>query len=333
MSAAKALAETPRRKPPGSLDISGAPATIPTLAWPRAIHYSDLSRTARQVWMVLCDLRSVQNFCYPTLRFIAERCQLSIRTIQRAMEELQSKSWICSPEGKAGGRPSNKRGKDEGSVLYHLHPDGMSCGLAKTERQPARRTRPDVAERNRKRARAEIATPVKAHNHDKLSCFSAVETMTTCHTFHFETMTSAPKNHDICAMPYKEVTAKNCLVAAAAAAFPTRIREPDAGNGELTPNELSEIKRIEQRTGVRIDGLDALRLKAGVEQANLTLAHLRWFLRDERFVGARSPTAVLLTIARDFRERVKGIEWPECLDEVPDPSTRPGLTAEEIVLL
>jgi hypothetical protein len=102
--------------------------------------------------------------------------------------------------------------------------------------------------------------------------------------------------------PYKEIKK------AAAAAFAI---SPPGETKSLTPEELAEIRRIAESTKIQIDGKDALRLKAGVDQANLTLAHLRWFLADEKFAGARSPRAVLLTIAKEFRERAQGIIWPD----------------------
>lgn len=137
---------------------------------------------------------------------------------------------------------------------------------------------------------------------------------------HYQNGGLGSENH----YPYKEIKA--------AAALPTRIQERDVGSGGLTPEELAEIQRIEQRTGVQIDRKDALRLKTDVERANLTLAHLRWFLRDERFASARSPVAVLLTIAREFRERTAGLKWPACLDDIEPRAMRPGLTGEEISL-
>ena|GEM_PF-3370011 len=97
----------------------------------------------------------------------------------------------------------------------------------------------------------------------------------------------------------------------------------------MTVADLGEIKRIEQHAGVRIDGKDARRLKAGAERANLTLAHLRWFLNDEKFAGARSRIAVPLTIAKEFRERSENIRWPEIIDQ---PEAR-GITAKEILRL
>jgi len=122
--------------------------------------------------------------------------------------------------------------------------------------------------------------------------------------------------------PYKESNK------AAAAAF---FISPPAEKETLTSDELAEIRRIAESTKIRIDGKDALRLKAGVAAANLTLAHLRWFLADEKFAGARSPRAVLLTIAREFRERAEGITWPESLDDRPHGRT--GLTRDEILRL
>jgi hypothetical protein len=69
-----------------------------------------------------------------------------------------------------------------------------------------------------------------------------------------------------------------------------------------------------------------------VDQANLTLAHLRWFLSDDKFAGARSPRAVLLTIAKEFRERAQGIIWPDSLDAQPPPGPK-GLTKDQILCL
>jgi hypothetical protein len=116
---------------------------------------------------------------------------------------------------------------------------------------------------------------------------------------------------------------------AAAAAAASRAGPLDKTEN-LTTEECAEIQRIAESANVRIDGKDALVLKAGAEKANLTLAHLRWFLADEKFASARNPRAVLLTIAREFPERAVGISWPDSLDAQPPPSPK-GLTREQIL--
>jgi hypothetical protein len=103
-------------------------------------------------------------------------------------------------------------------------------------------------------------------------------------------------------------------------------REPTREDSALTPAEWAEVRRIEQHAGVQLDGKNAAVLKAGAEGANLTLSHLRWFLGKETFAAARNRTAVLLTIAREFRERAEGMEWPADLNGVRE---KRGLTREE----
>ena len=82
----------------------------------------------------------------------------------------------------------------------------------------------------------------------------------------------------------------------------------------LSSEDRLEVRRLSELAAVQIDGQEALKLKAGVEAAQLSLAHLRRFLRHERFSGARDRKAVLPAIARDFRIRSDGIEWPESLE-------------------
>lgn len=103
----------------------------------------------------------------------------------------------------------------------------------------------------------------------------------------------------------------------------------------LTEPEWAEVRRIGAGLGVQIDGKNAMALKRAAEQADLTLSHLRWFLRDETFSGARNRIAVLLAIAREFPERSKGINWPPNLnlgaqDLGTQVSVRRGLKAGEI---
>jgi hypothetical protein len=123
--------------------------------------------------------------------------------------------------------------------------------------------------------------------------------------------------------PYKETNK-------AAAAAPSNSSKPNPE--QLSTEDRSEIDRIAKSAGIRIDGKDALRLKCFVLEADLTLAHLRWFLADEKFNGARSPRAVLLTIAKEFRQRAEGVRWPDSFELHVAAETR-GLTSQEILNL
>lgn len=103
--------------------------------------------------------------------------------------------------------------------------------------------------------------------------------------------------------PYKEINK-----AAAAAA--------------LTAEEWTEVRRIEQHTDVKLDGKGAAALKAGAIEAELTLTHLRWFVQQSSFASARNRLAVLLTMAKQFRERAQGVEWPSTFDCEPSGNRR-----------
>lgn len=96
-----------------------------TLAQPRHVRDSDLSRTERQVWFVLCDHRNKGNVCFPRVETIAKECCISVRSVQRAIQELLRKGWICMPNGDAGGRGN--------ATVYHLHADGHPCHRPKSE--------------------------------------------------------------------------------------------------------------------------------------------------------------------------------------------------------
>jgi hypothetical protein len=100
--------------------------------------------------------------------------------------------------------------------------------------------------------------------------------------------------------PYKEIET---------AAAERSDHELELDVSALTDSEWAEVRRIGALLGVQIDGKNATVLKGAAQHAGLTLSHLRWFLRNETFSGAKNRMAVLLTIVKEFRERATGIVW------------------------
>jgi DNA-binding MarR family transcriptional regulator len=56
---------------------------------------------------------------WPKVPTLARRMKVTVRTVQRALEELAAEGWIGTPFGDAGGAREG--------VVYHLHPDGRAC--------------------------------------------------------------------------------------------------------------------------------------------------------------------------------------------------------------
>lgn len=293
---------------------------------------SDIKSTARHVFGALCEYANCDRAmwpswvqsdfvgfaAWPSIGKIAEVTGLGERTIQEALHLLENAGAIACLYRSKGGAPTRSQHEPGKSSCYGLTPHLVHRYKENESEKPL--ITPQVM-RGSSDSNAEKvgATPQVAHR-------SQPEPRTSCTVTTQEPRSTCTPN-PAAGAPYVFIE----KTAAAAAVGPTQIRAPDRQLGELTADELAEIKRIEAKTGVRIDGMDALRLKAGVEQADLTLAHLRWFLRDERFVGARSPTAVLLTIAREFRERSRGMEWPDRLDDAESFAERPGFRGKEIL--
>jgi hypothetical protein len=88
----------------------------------RDVETSALKRTACQLYGTLCDCldHSVYTgLAWPKVETLARRLKVSIRTVQRGLDDLLATGWIGTPFGDGGG-------SREG-VVYHLHPDAKSC--------------------------------------------------------------------------------------------------------------------------------------------------------------------------------------------------------------
>jgi hypothetical protein len=104
------------RKPP-SAEGTGEPR-----AHRRDVENSPLKRTACQVYGALCDCLDHSRYTglvWPKSETLARRLHITVRTVQRGLEELVSAGWVGTPCGDSGG-------SREG-VLYHLHPNGTPC--------------------------------------------------------------------------------------------------------------------------------------------------------------------------------------------------------------
>jgi len=138
-------------------------------AQPRHIEKSDCSRTAVQTWGKLCDRRNGANEAFVTMPELAAACIVSVRTAQRAIEELLQKGWLCKPNGDRGGRPRERKADSKPASTFHLHPFGKGCRVVPVE-SIQRRPPPDMVEVNRRRWGIERLTR-ETRNDDRLSWF------------------------------------------------------------------------------------------------------------------------------------------------------------------
>lgn len=75
----------------------------------QAVYNSDLSHRARVVYMCLKDHADKQGVCWPGIRTIMRELNLSRRTVQRALKELEQSGLIKrTPRYREnGGRSSD----------------------------------------------------------------------------------------------------------------------------------------------------------------------------------------------------------------------------------
>jgi hypothetical protein len=298
---ATAVKLTSLKKPNASAD--GAILRPPRL---RDLIGTSTGSTARIVFAALCEYANPRNemwppgapksegfAAWPSIQTLMSLTGLSDRAVQIALRDLEAANAIqCIYRSQGGGSEKGDRKKRTSTSCYLLTPNSVHREQHAEEIVTPNDVPPD-----------EDVTPKQIHPLPRTTCPPPPEP-------------GSPN-----------VFSKGSNAAAAAAA--SRAGPLDKTE-KLTTEDLAEIRRIEESTKIRIDGKDALLLKAGAIHAKLTLAHLRWFLADEKFPSARNPRAVLLTIAREFRERAIGIDWPDSLDAHPPPKPK-GLTREEIL--
>ena len=135
------------RKPPAMQGVGEARAHR------KDVEKSRLKRTACQVYGALCDCLDHSRYTglvWPKIDTLARRLHVTVRTIQRGLEELLSSGWIGTPCGDAGGAREG--------VLYHLHPGGTPClfclAADRTINQRRRKSMTDET--------GDILTPVRA---------------------------------------------------------------------------------------------------------------------------------------------------------------------------
>jgi hypothetical protein len=138
-------------------------------ALPHHIEKSDCSRTAVQIWIALCGRRNGANETFATMPQLAAACMVSVRTAQRAVEELLQTGWLCKPNGDRGGRPRESNINSKPASTFHLHPFTKGCGAVPVE-SIQRRPRPDMVEVNRRRWRIDRLTH-ETEKDDRLSWF------------------------------------------------------------------------------------------------------------------------------------------------------------------
>ena len=88
----------------------------------RDVESAPLKRSAAQLYGALCDCvdhSAYTALVWPKVPTLARRMKVTVRTVQRALEELSAAGWIGTPFGDAGGAREG--------VVYHLHPDGGAC--------------------------------------------------------------------------------------------------------------------------------------------------------------------------------------------------------------
>lgn len=77
------------------------------------VYQTDLSQRATLVILYLINRADQENICFPSIRTIAKECNISTRTVQRALYDLEKAGFITreSRFHEQGGQRSN---------LYHL---------------------------------------------------------------------------------------------------------------------------------------------------------------------------------------------------------------------
>lgn len=78
-----------------------------------SVYKADLSQRATLVIFYLINRADQENTCFPSIKTIAKECNISIRTVQRALNDLEKAGFITreSRFHEQGGQRSN---------LYHL---------------------------------------------------------------------------------------------------------------------------------------------------------------------------------------------------------------------
>lgn len=107
------------------------------LAQPRHIKHSCLSRTAAQLWAVLCERRNGKNEAWPKIQSIARDCRISERTVQRGLAELKRAGWLGMLARSTGGG-------SHAAAVYHLHPNGAPCARCQKPQGTHHRKSPEL---------------------------------------------------------------------------------------------------------------------------------------------------------------------------------------------
>ncbi|MBF4692267.1 helix-turn-helix domain-containing protein [Fusibacter ferrireducens] len=78
-----------------------------------SVYKADLSQRATLVIFYLINRADIENTCFPSVRTIAKECNISTRTVQRALTDLEEAGFLTreSRFHEQGGQRSN---------LYHL---------------------------------------------------------------------------------------------------------------------------------------------------------------------------------------------------------------------
>ena len=78
------------------------------------VYKADLSQRATLVIFYLINRADIENTCFPSVRTIAKECNISTRTVQRALNDLEEAGFVIreSRFHEQGGQRSN---------VYHLN--------------------------------------------------------------------------------------------------------------------------------------------------------------------------------------------------------------------
>lgn len=126
----------------------------------RDVDAASLKRSAAQLYGALCDCldhSAYTGLVWPKVETLARRMRVTVRTVQRALEELTASGWIGTPFGDAGGAREG--------VQYHLHPEGRACLFCVAAARTLNR-RGTVADKGRT---GDKTSPVPNATGDKLS--------------------------------------------------------------------------------------------------------------------------------------------------------------------
>lgn len=86
---------------------------------------ADLATTQKFVLVALCDSANDQGECYPSVQTIAEKCSLSDRAVQIAMQELETGGYLRR-EFRRGRSTTYWLTPERRSPPNHVHPEPRS---------------------------------------------------------------------------------------------------------------------------------------------------------------------------------------------------------------